>query len=117
MPLRSDTPREAVKLTLLYALEKAKLQHDSEDLMFGLICERAHSQGTAATSRAPDLTFFQVNELTSARHAGELASAKNLKLTNLHFQLTKFTQNLSRVKEVNLDIENPKRIRIFQGTP
>ena len=34
------------------------------------------------------LLRIQVNELASARH--ELASAKNPKFTNLHFQLTTF---------------------------
>ena len=36
----------------------------------------------------PRLDHFQVNKLASARH--ELASAKNPKFTNLHFQLTTF---------------------------
>ncbi len=49
-----------------------------------------HSQATPGPHMPRlNLSHFQINEL---------ASAKNPKLTNLHFQLTKFTQALSRVK-------------------
>ena len=68
----------------------------------GLCLKQEGRNVSGPTHKAPRdlacsrLFHFQVNELASASH--ELASAKTPKLTNLHFQLTKFTQDLSRVK-------------------